>query len=113
MQLLEENDDVGDGPDFVWWQLLPKRHRVPAGYYRLPQVKGAYGGHAFGGQPAGDLNLARCGGRLSGARAIRTTTPPADAIWRSRRSVSVGRWSRRGRLRGTPPQVRLGSAWAK
>ncbi|NHI06582.1 hypothetical protein STPH2_1945 [Streptomyces sp. KO7888] len=66
VQLLEEDDDVGDGPDFMWRQLLPERHRVPAGCYRLPQVKGTYGGHAFGGQPAGDLNLARCGSGLSG-----------------------------------------------
>src|SRR5690606_29268308 len=66
VQLLEENDDVGDGPDRVWRQLLPERHRVPAGCYRLLQVKDACCGHAFGGQPAGELSLARCGGGLSG-----------------------------------------------
>jgi hypothetical protein len=66
VQLLEERDDVGDGPDFVRWQFLPECHRVSVGSYRLPQVKGAYGGHALGRQPAGDLNLTRCSGRLAG-----------------------------------------------
>jgi hypothetical protein len=64
--VLEERDDVGDGPDFMWRQLLPERHWVPVRRYRLPQVKGAYGRHTLCGQPPGDQNLARCSGGLAG-----------------------------------------------